>query len=313
MTNIVMDFGSSQMRMYVPSKGVLTEPALIATNTENEVMAVSKDALKMLGKTAKNITIYRPFCSGKIVNLTMAEYMIASYIKKYSFSNLFLPNVIVCVPDNITKIESNTIINVLEQNGIRKISFVSSVKSAFIATEKTKSIMHLHIGFKSGFCAVMANEQLISYVELKVGGDTLNKDLTDYLRKTHGLSIGPLTAEFAKEEIGGIFPRDRLLSCHVKGRNIYTGLPNDIVITSDETIEAYSSVMTEIAKSIEKCIENVPDELLSDIVKYGINISGGTAKLYGIDKYLQRRFKVPFKVVENPQELLVNALKDSKI
>lgn len=313
MKNIAIDFGSTEMRIYIPSKGVFTQPALVAFDKDkSQVVSVGKDASRMLGKMGKSTVFYRPFSTGKIVDLPMAEYMFSSYIKNHGLGKFFVPAVDICVPNNITKLEKEVIVKVLEQSGVRKIEFVDNIKASFLSTQKTKSIMNIHIGFKSGFCAVMADEQLVSSYDVKIGGEDFNKALTEYVRKKHGLAIGPQTAEFAKTEIGGVFPREKLLSCHVKGRNLYTGLPADVIITSDETVEAYSSLMLDIEKSLERCIENVPDELLADIAKHGINLCGGTAKLYGIDKYLEKRFKIPVIITENPKDVLIKGLMNMK-
>lgn len=162
MKNIAIDFGSTEMRIYIPSKGIFTQPALLAFDKDEEqVVAMGKEASKMLGKTGKNIVFNRPFSTGKINDLSMGEYIFVSYIKNHGLGKFFVPAVDICVPNDITKVEKEVIVKVLEQSGIRKIEFVDNIKASFLCTKNTKSIMNIHIGFKSGFCAVMSSGQLV--------------------------------------------------------------------------------------------------------------------------------------------------------
>ncbi len=312
-SDIAIDFGATEMRIFIPNRGVFSEPSVVAIdNQKEEVVAMGKDAYNMLGRTGDNITFSRPFTNGKVSDLSIAEYMFTTNMKKYGLGKVFLPAVTVAVPDNITQVEKDAIYNVLERSGIKKIRYVDNVKAAFIGVgENIKSsvgIMIANIGYESGFCSIMAQNRKINSKKISVGGDQFNKAFIDYIRKIRGVLIGPQTAEYAKREIGSVSPRGRMISCHIKGRNIYTGLPADIVVTSDETIEAYVSVATKIASEIEECLEFIPPEILGDISRSGITLCGGGALLYGLDKYLHRRLKFEVKLSEKPVDVILNGL-----
>ncbi|MEG1428097.1 MAG: rod shape-determining protein, partial [Oscillospiraceae bacterium] len=141
---------------------------------------------------------------------------------------------------------------------------------------------------------------------ISLAGRNFNEAIIRYLRKKHHLEIGPSTAEAVKCEIGSVFPREKVISCHVKGRSLVSGLPDEIILTSDEMVEALIDPTLQIAKAVEACLEFIPPEILSDIARSGITLVGGSARIFGLDKFIEKRVKLPTAVIENPEEAVIN-------
>ncbi len=313
MNHIAIDLGATAMRIYIKDKEIYTEPAIVAVDSLTEkVVATGKDAEKMIGRVGKNIQFYRPFSMGLVKDSSFAEYFITSYIKKHSLGKFFLPEVTLAVPESTTKVEREAITKVFNRSGIRKVTYNNRLVTAFIGTshniKSSVGIMTAGIGYESGFCGVFAKGQRVNSGPILYGGKHFNDALIRYVRIKHEIEIGPQTAEFAKREIGCASARERMISCHIRGKDIHTDLPKDVIITSEETREAFEDICAGIALDIEKVTELLPPEIYGDIVRAGMVISGGGAALHGLDRYLERRLKFPVMLCDKPDRAMLRGL-----
>lgn len=310
-SDIAVDFGTSTIRIFLEGKGlVMSEPAVMAVNNDTgEVIAIGRNAQNMLGKTGRSVSVKSPFVGGLVADYSIADHMVTAYIKKIGMGTIFLPSAVVCVPQDITEVERQAISDVVERSGIRKLSFVEDIVAATLGAglnpKSSVGIMVADIGQAKTAAAVMAANQVVAEKRSNIAGQSFNEALIKYVRKKHALEIGPQTAEMAKREIGCAFPRLKLISCHIKGKDINTGLPKDVLLTSDETVEAFVDPSMQIAKIFEECLEFVPPEILGDIARGSITLTGGGSLLYGLDKFLSRRLKLPVTLIEEPENAVI--------
>lgn len=310
-SDIAIDFGTSTIRIFLAGKGIaVSEPSLIAVHGDTgEILAMGRPAAAMRGRVPENIKLIHPFVGGLVESYALADYMFTSYIKKIGMGRLFLPSAVISVPVGITEVERHAISDVVEHSGIRKIEFleetVAAALGAGINLKSAVGSMVIDIGEVSCAMAVIAGNQVVSQKRVNVAGQDFDAALTRYLRRKHSLEIGPQSAREAKEDIGCVFPREKINSCHIKGRNLETGLPGEAIVTSDEMVEAFAEPALRIAKAAEECLEPVPPEILGDIARGQITLTGGGAYLYGMDMYLQKRLKLPVIPCEEAEKATV--------
>lgn len=306
-SDIAIDFGTGTIRFFLGGKGiVISEPSVMAINADSgEIVAMGREAYAMQGRTTGDVVIRHPFVRGLVENYSMADHMVTTYIKKIGMGKIFLPSAVVTVPFDISEVEKHALSDIVERSGIRKITFIeesaAAAMGAGLSIKSSVGFMIVDLGQATTKIAVMAGNRIIAQRRIFVAGQSMNEALVRYIRKKHDIEVGPQTAESVKCEIGSVFPRDRVTSCHVKGKNIITGLPEEMILTSDETVEALVDPATQIAKAIEECLEFLPPEILGDISRSGITLTGGTANLYGLDKFLEKRLRLSVQAIEQPQ------------
>lgn len=310
-TDLAIDLGTSMFKIYLDGKGiVLREPSIIATDkVTGEFLAVGQEAYEMHGKTSSRISVVYPLKNGVISNFSLAEHMIKTYVKRISFNKMFLPRAVVSVPCEITEVEKRAVVDALTSSGIRKVCVIEEPVAAAIGAGVDISEPHgsmvVDVGSGTTDMAVISLNGIAVANSIHIGGDDFNETIIKYVRRKFSLAIGARTAEFCKRAIGCAYPRKKLLTYTLKGRNIKSGLPEVTVINSDEVLEALIEPAIQIVRTVQATLEQTPPELLSDIFTDGIYLTGGSANLYGLSTLISKKTKVPVVVFDKPEDCVV--------
>ena len=305
--DIGIDLGTANVLIHVKGKGiVLNEPAVVAIDTTNgQVLAVGEEAYRMVGRTPGNIRAIRPLEDGVIADFDITEAMLSYFINKLNVKGfLSKPNILICCPTNITSIEQKAIIQAAEKSGGKNVYLEEEPTVAAIGAGmdifQPSGNMVIDIGGGTSDIAVLSMGDIVTSRSLKLAGDKLDSEITQYVKKKYKLLIGERTAESIKIEIGTVFPKNRSDSMDVRGRDMVSGLPRTITITSDEVQEALNESMMLIVQQAKDVLEQTPPELSADIIDRGIILTGGGALLDGIDQLFAEELKVPVFVAERP-------------
>lgn len=305
--DIGIDLGTANVLVHVKGKGiVLNEPSVVALDTKtNEVLAVGEDAYMMVGRTPGNIKAIRPLQGGVIADFDITEAMLTYFIDKLNVKGfLSKPNILICCPTNITAIEQKAIIDVAEKSGGKNVYLEEEPKVAAIGAGmdifQPSGNMVIDIGGGTSDIAVLSMGGIVTSRSVKIAGDTLDNDITQYIKKKHNLLIGERTAETVKKEIGVIFDHGRNDEMDVRGRDMVTGLPRTITISSLEVMEATKESMVVVVEQAKSVLEQTPPELSADIIDRGIILTGGGAMLDGIELLFAEELKVPVFKAEDP-------------
>ena len=288
--DISIDLGTATMLVYIKNKGiVLREPTVIAVNTKtNEVCAVGKDALKMLGRTPPHIQAVRPLIDGVISNLTLTEEMIKYFFKKILSRTIGRPRIMMCVPSGVTDVEQRAVIDAAREMGARDIYIIEEPVAAALGAgydiSRARGTMVVDIGGGTTDIAVLSLGGIVASRSLKIAGDEFNEAIVRYMRKEKNMLIGPRTAERVKLEAGGVIPRGKEILTEVKGISVISGLPKSITVTSTELCTIFDDFVYNITERVREVLEETPPELHSDIIQDGIIMTGGGSLIYGLDK-----------------------------
>lgn len=310
-TDIAIDLGTSRVKIYLEGKGiVLSEPSVIAVdNMTDEVIAIGSEAYDMLGRTSERVTVARPLCNGVISDFSMAEHLISHYLKSMSTSRMFMPRVVVSVPCGITEVEKRAVVDAISAAGVRKICLIEEPVAAAIGAGVDISVPHgtmiVDIGEGTTDMAVISLNGIAIANSTHIAGGDFNDAIIKYVRKKFNLIIGDRTAEGAKIAIGCAYPRKKLVTHTLKGRNAMNGLPETTVMNSDEMIEALIEPSIQIVRTVQATLEETPPELLSDIFTDGIYLTGGSASLYGLSTLISKKTKIPVVTFDNPENCVV--------
>jgi rod shape-determining protein MreB len=305
--DVGIDLGTSSVLVYVRNKGiVLREPSVVAIEKiTGRILAIGEEARRMLGRTPGNIIALRPLRDGVISNFDITERLLHHFLKKVVGSHIFFkPRVIVCVPSGVTEVEKRSVIDATEEAGARHTYLIEEPLAAAIGAGIDISLprgsMVVDIGGGTTDIAIISLGNAVLSTSIKVAGDKFDEAIVRYMRKKHNLLIGERTAEDIKIMIGSAYPRKEQLFVDLKGRNLISGLPQSIVVGSNEMIDALEEPLQTILETVRTIFERTPPELASDIAEYGICITGGGSLLYGMDKFLSEYTKVPCYVAEDP-------------
>lgn len=305
--DIGIDLGTANVLVHVKGKGiVLNEPSVVAVDTKtNEVLAVGEEAYMMVGRTPGNISAIRPLQGGVIADFDITEAMLSHFINKLNVKGfLSKPNILICCPTNITAIEQKAIIEVAEKSGGKNVYLEEEPKVAAIGAGmdifQPSGNMVIDIGGGTSDIAVLSMGGIVTSQSVKIAGDTLDNDITQYVKKKHNLLIGERTAESIKKEVGVIFDNGRNDEMEVRGRDVVAGLPRTVTISSLEVMEATRESLMVVVQQAKDVLEQTPPELSADIIDRGIILTGGGAKLDAVDLLFAEELKVPVFVAENP-------------
>lgn len=304
--DIAIDLGTSAVKIYLEGKGIiLNEPAVVAVDVEaDEVVAVGDEAYRMIGRTSSKIDVVQPLCNGVISNFDLAQYLISHYLKKISASKVFMPRVVVSVPCKITEVEKRAVVDAISSAGVRKICLIEEPVAAALGAGVDISTPHgtlvVDIGGGTTDMAVLSLSGIAISRSIKVAGNTFDEAIIKYIRRKYNLIIGRRMAEEAKIDIGCVYPRKEMLTYRVKGRNALSGLPQWADISSDEILEALIEPAMLIVRTVQEMLEKTPPELMGDVYTDGIYLTGGSAVLYGFDKLMSKKAKMPVQVAEEP-------------
>jgi rod shape-determining protein MreB len=304
--DVGIDLGTASVLVYVKGKGiVLREPSVVAVNrTTGEIIAIGEEARIMLGRTPGNIVAVRPLRNGVISNFHDTERMLRYFLRKVIGRRLFFkPRVVVCVPSGVTEVERRSVIEATEEAGARHTGLIEEPMAAAIGAGIDIAApfgnMVIDIGGGTTDIAVISLGGIVLSDSVKVAGDKFDEAIIRYMKKKHNMLIGERTAEEIKINIGSAFPRKEQIYMEVAGRNLISGLPKVVTISSNETIEALEEPLNTMMETLHGVLERIPPELSSDIAENGICMTGGGALLYGLDRLFSEKTGIPCYVAED--------------
>lgn len=307
-TEVGIDLGTANVLVYIKGKGiVLNEPSVVAINKDtDEILAVGEDARQMLGRTPSNIIAVRPLRDGVVSDYDITERMLKYFIKKTCGSGRFFkPKIMICVPSGVTDVEKRAVREAAQQAGGKDVYLmeepVAAAIGAGIDISKPDGVMVIDIGGGTTDIAVISLGGIVASTSVKMAGDKFDEAIIKYMRKEHKLYIGERTAEELKVTIGTAFPRDEVIIKECRGRDLVTGLPKSVDVTSDEMMDALDEAMQTITEAVHNVLERTPPELAADISNSGIVLTGGGALLYGIDKRIEDRTGIKVIIAEDPK------------
>ncbi len=306
-TDIGIDLGTASILVYIKNKGVvLREPSVVAYDRNtNEIRAIGEEARMMIGRTPGNIVAIRPLRQGVIADYTITEKMIRYFIQKAVGRRVFRkPRISVCVPSQITEVERKAVEDATFNAGAREVYLVEEPLAAAIGAgvdiSKPAGNMVVDIGGGTTDIAVISLGGTVVSESIKVAGDDFNDAIVRYMRKHHNLLIGERTGEEIKIKIGTCYPRTDELALDVRGRDLVSGLPKTVTITSSETEEALREPTDQIVEAVHIVLEKTPPELAADISDRGIVLTGGGALLHGLEHLLEERLGITTMTAEDP-------------
>ncbi|MEI6690316.1 MAG: rod shape-determining protein [bacterium] len=304
---IGIDLGTANSLVYVVGEGiVLNEPTVVAISMDDmKVVAVGTDAKTMLGRTSGNIIASRPMRDGVIADYAVTEAMLKFFIEKAAGrSYFFKPEVMICVPAGCTQVERRAALDATMAAGAKVAYLIDEPLAAAIGAgvgiAEASGNMILDIGGGAAEAAVISLGGVVVHKSARVGGNKLDEAIAEYVRREHGLIIGEQTAEAVKLKIGSAIKLPRTEEMNVKGRDVISGLPQTVVLSSDDINKALLKPLTQIINVVKAVLEETPPELSSDIIDKGIVMSGGTSTLRNLDALLTREIGVPAFVAEDP-------------
>lgn len=310
--DIGIDLGTANVLIYIKGQGiVLNEPSIVVIDEETKrPVAVGTQAKEMLGRTPGQVRAIRPMKDGVIADFEITEIMLNHFIRKVNGKSFFArPRILICCPSNITQVEKNAIREAAEKTGARKVYLEEEPKVAAIGAgldiSKPSGNMVIDIGGGTTDVAVLSLGGVVNSASIKVAGNVFDSDIIKYIREKYKLLVGEVTAEDIKFKIGTVFPDSKEEKMEVRGRDLVTGLPHTITITSEEMEEALRESAYVVVNTAKSVLEQTPPELSADIIDKGIVLTGGGALLDGFDKLLSHELKVPVFLAESPLTCVV--------
>jgi len=305
--DIGIDLGTANVLVYQRGKGIVVrEPSVVAINIDtNEVKAVGTEAKEMLGRTPGNIVATRPIKDGVISDFEVTKRMLQYFISKVTNgSRIVRVRVVICIPCGVTEVEKRAIEEAARRSGAKEVYLIEEPMAAAIGAglhvEEPQGCMIVDIGGGTTEVAVISFGGIVASKSIRVAGDSFDKAISDYVKKTYGMIIGETTAENVKIKIGTAYPRPKDDTYELTGRDLLTGLPRTIELKSSEAMEALAESVQEIVDAIKFTLEKTPPELSGDIFESGVVLAGGGALLYGLDKVIQISTGLPVYIAENP-------------
>lgn len=304
-----IDLGTATVLVYEKGKGiVLKEPSVVAINkNNNKILAIGEEARKMIGRTPGNIVAVRPLKDGVISDYNITERMLREFIKKVAGKrNIVAPKVMVCIPCQATEVEKRAILDATRNSGAKRVHLIEEPLAAAIGMDiditKPDGVMVVDIGGGTSDIAVISLGGIVVRESIKVAGDKFDEAIIKHVRNKYKIMIGEKTAEDLKINIGSVFKDSRKESTVMKGRNLVSGLPDEVEITTEEIREALSDTVGAIVQSVKSVLEKTPPELSSDIIEKGIYMTGGGSLLHGLDKLIQFETGINVQVAEDSVE-----------
>ncbi len=285
---------------------MLKEPSVVAIDRDtNRIKAIGEEARQMLGRTPGNITAIRPLRQGVISDYSVTEKMLKYFIQKAVGKQRFRkPLISICVPSQVTEVERKAVEDAAFQAGARDVRIIEEPIAAAIGAgidiSRPCGNMIVDIGGGTSDIAVISLGGTVVSASIKTAGDDFDDFIMRYMRKKHNLAIGERTAEDIKIKIGSAFPRPESVSVDVRGRNLVTGLPKTITVTSEETEEALRDPCAQIVEAVHSVLEKTPPELAADIAERGIVLTGGGAQLYGLEELIESKTGITTMTAEDP-------------
>ncbi|MCQ1528474.1 rod shape-determining protein [Lutispora saccharofermentans] len=310
--DIAIDLGTANTLVYLKGKGiVIREPSVVAINTENDsVKAVGEEAKQMIGRTPGHIVAIRPMKDGVIADFHITQSMLKYFIRQVS-KNIAIgkPRVLVSVPSGTTEVEERAVIEAALQAGAKLAKIIEEPMAAAIGAglpvgEPTGSMI-VNIGGGTTEIAIISLGGIVTSKSIRSAGDKFDEAIVSYVKRNYNLAIGLRTAEEVKISIGSAYPMETEESMQIRGRDLVSGLPKTIQVTSTEILEALREPVGAIIEGVKSTLEKTPPELASDIMDRGIMVSGGGANLKGIDALIRKETGMPVQIADTPLDCVV--------
>lgn len=312
--DIGIDLGTSNIRIHVKGKGiVLSEPTVVAINKiTGEVLAVGNQAKEMLGRTPENIVALKPLKDGVIADFGATKMLIQTLISRVVQKSLFSrPRIVISIPSDITDVEERAVEGVAYKAG-KDVYLMEEVMAAAIGAgiqvEQPEGSMIIDIGGGTSEMAVLSLGGIVVSHSIRVAGEKLDKDIVEYIKKTFNVIIGEGEAEEVKKQIGAATSAMTEEKVNIKGRNLTTGLPETITVTTEDIRLAMSDSLNEIMRVIKLTLEQTPPELAADIMAKGIVLSGACAQIKNLDRFISNETGMPVYIAENPSECVIRGV-----
>lgn len=313
--DIGIDLGTSNIRIHLKGKGVvLSEPAVVAINQiTGEILAVGNQAKEMIGRTPDSIVAFKPLKDGVIADFESTRALMQNLISRVVQKSLFYrPRIVVSIPSGITDVEERAVEGVVYKSGAKEVYLMEEVMAAAIGSglevEKPEGAMIVDLGGGTSEMAVLSLGGIVVSNSVKIAGEKLDKDIVEYIKQKFSVIIGDGEAEEVKKQIGAAtaaMTEDRM---EVKGRNLLTGLPETITVTTEDINEAMKDSLNEILRVIKLTLEQTPPELASDIMERGITLSGGLSLLRNIDRLISDETGMPVLIADEPEKCVVKGV-----
>lgn len=304
-----IDLGTANIRIFVKEKGIIVnEPSIVAINRKtNQIVAIGKEAREMLGKTPPHINIIRPIVRGVIFDFDVAEKMLRFFFDKIHEGKFHIaphPRVVVGVPLEITDVERKAVLDAASSAGAREVRLVEEPMAAAIGSrlpiETADGSLIVDIGEGMTQIAVISLCGIVAWKVLDIAGDELNKNIVQYAKDVFNMVLGEKYAENIKRKIGSVYFGETAQQIEMRGRDILTGLPKEMIITENHVREAIFKSVKNIAENIKTILEGTPPELVADIYERGLVLCGGGALLGGIDRLISEQTSVPVRIADDP-------------
>lgn len=309
--DIGVDLGTSSILIYVKGRGVvLREPSVVAVDkVTGQLIKVGSEAQKMLGRTPGNIVAIRPLKDGVISDFEMTERMLREFIRRVTATLIFKPRIVVCVPSGITEVEERAVVDAGIQAGARRVYLIEEPLAAAIGAgldlSRPEGHLVVDIGGGTTDIALISMDGVVESDSIKVAGNQFDEAIIRYIKRKHNVLIGDRTAEELKISIGCVFPRPEEEFVEIKGRDLMTGLPRVISLSSSEMIEAFDDPVGQIMESIHGMLEHTPPELVADISRNGILLTGGGSLLWGFDQLVQSQTGIETHIADDALSCVV--------
>lgn len=304
--DIGIDLGTASILAYVRGKGiVLQEPSVVAIDRDTkQILAVGEEARRMLGRTPGNIIAIRPLREGVIADYDITHAMLQRFIRKVCGEKKFVrPRVMVCIPSGVTSVEKRAVIDAAIQAGAKKAYLIEEPLAAALGAgldiSQPSGNMVVDIGGGTTDIAILSLNGIVVSTSLRVGGDKFDEAIVHYMKRTHNLLIGERTAEEVKINVGTAYPQTPVKEMDVRGRDLMSGLPCNVTITSDEAYRALQEPVSAIVEAVRSVLDRTPPELAADIIEKGMILTGGGSLLTGLDRLLMEKTGIPVYVAEN--------------
>ena len=303
--DIAIDLGTANTLVYIKGKGVLiNEPSIVAKSVhDDKIIAVGYDAKAMVGRTHREIETVRPLRDGVIADFNMTDGLLQGFISKINLNRLARPRMVICVPSGVTEVERRAVRDSGERANARQVYLIEEPVAAAIGIgldiSKPVGSIIIDIGGGTTEIAVIALNGVVTKEAIRVAGDEMDTAIIQWFRNEHKLEVGPSTAESIKKSVGSAM-RVKTEMIAVKGRDLVSGIPKTIEVTSDEVRQALKDPVSMIVEAVKKALERTPPELSADILDRGIIMTGGGSKLKGMDQIIRERTNVPVNIAEDP-------------
>ncbi len=312
--DIGIDLGTANSLVYVKGRGIImSEPSVVAVNKKTgQILAIGEEARKMVGKTPAHIVATRPLVSGVVSDFDVTEQMLRYFIEKASQGRFPLhtrPRAIIGIPCGVTEVEKKAVQDAGRNAGAGQVFLIEEPMAAAIGVrlpiQDPGGNFVVDIGGGTTEVAVISLGGIVIAKSLRVAGDKLNEDIINFAEKEYKLLIGERTAEDVKIRVGSAYPMEERMETSIRGRNLVTGLPEEVVVTDEDIYRAMEKSVKEILKTIKDTVEETPPELLADIMTKGIYLLGGGSLLRGLDKLITEETKIVTKIGDDPLTAVV--------